>query len=232
MPSRLPQELQDLRHSDLTKVTLAFVILTIGLAAAVYQISSLVSENKKRIRENRLLVERQLEARERDIAQAKFQTYVLCRSGGRTVKQCDAIANGAVLPGNNIQLKKIEAALAKFGEATVTKLFVGPPGNRGSVGAGGKIGPAGPAGPKGNRGAKGDNGAPGPVGPAGPRGPSGKTGGKGQTGSRGATGPPGPQGAAGPAGAQGPPGPVVCPGLRIITIVIPSAGTFKIPVCP
>lgn len=204
----------------------AFAILTLGLAAAVYV----------QTRDNRESRERDRETAAKNVAQAKFQTYILCRSTGRTVKQCNTIAKGAVLPGSKIQLQQIEAALAKFGEATVNKLFVGPPGSRGSVGPGGTLGPPGPKGAKGDKGSTGARGPQGQVGEQGPPGPTvtgarGAQGPRGLPGERGAAGAQGPQGAAGPAGPAGPPG-EICPGLRIVTVSIPSAGTFKIPVCP
>lgn len=166
----------------------------------------------------------QTENAQRAAIQAQFTMTILCRSSGRTNRQCAEIARGTVLPPN-LTLKQIRAEFAKLTEARVQKLFVGPPGingKQGRVGPGGAIGPAGPRGPAGSSGRsiRGPRGATGSRGPAGARGAQGE---------RGAAGSQGQRGPAGPQGAPGPPGPPGAGGACVwVTIRIPSAGTYTV----
>lgn len=178
--------------------------------------------------------------RERATAQAYVSNYTLCRSAGRTRKQCRAIAKGTIL-APTISTALIEAKLAELGEARVTRLFVGPPGKRGQVGAKGAKGPAGPGGAIGPQGAP---GTPGPRGPRGakgqgsqgPRGSQGQRGPQGAQGTQGARGAAGPQGQSGARGPQGPQGPIgslpACGGSwQAVTVRIPGSGEFVFLVC-
>lgn len=234
MPKSLPENLQRIRRKDLAAIRWAFLILGIGVAIALWFVGQLIHDNKVRARADKAFLQREIARSKRDVLQAKFQTYLVCRSTGRTIKQCDAISKGAVLPDGLISLNKLEAKLAKISEARVTKLFVGPLGKRGQIGPGGKIGPAGPRGPRGPQGLRGVAGSAGPagaIGPMGKRGLTGPQGPKGIPGIPGTPGTPGAQGPAGPRGAQGPIGPQGPPGTpgticRWVTINIPSAGTF------
>ncbi len=181
--------------------------------------------------------------------QISFEAYVLCRSQGRSKHDCRLISKGVVLSGSII---KLEAEIAKLGEARVVKLFVGPKatrvtsagkisivGPKGDEGPAGKPGPQGARGPAGKTGAAGPRGVPGTAAKQASPGPRGLPGEKGATG---ATGPPGPEGAKGAAGAkgdqgstgpqgaagpQGPPGPsgLTCPaGFAPATLAINRPG--------
>lgn len=172
-------------------------------------------------------------AQKRQNLQTRASLEILCRSTGRTHRQCEAISKGTLLPAN-LTLERLQTEFGRIVDARVNKLFVGPPGQSKQVGPGGKIGPAGPAGPRGPAGKQGPRGAtglPGHQGREGPQGPPGPRGAPGPPGARGAPGPPGPQGPQGPPGPAGKDG-TVCAGLRVVTVTIPSQGTFKIPVCP
>lgn len=190
-------------------------------------------DNQQAIRRERAVNLKVQETNRLRDAQIRLTTYVLCRSSGRTRRQCIRISRGVILKPN-FSLNHLEAEIAKLGEAQVTQLFVGPPGAQSSVGPGGKIGgPRGPRGPRGFTGPQGATGATGPrgppsgiVGPQGPQGERGPAGANGQNGARGPAGPTGPQGATGPQGPPGPPGPgVTC---VWVTIRIPSVGTFTV----
>jgi hypothetical protein len=141
-------------------------------------------------------------------AQIHFTAYVLCRSEGRTPKQCQRIANGIILPPS-LTLDEIRARFGKIAEIRVQRILV-----RGKTvaGAPGRDGRPGSRGSQGARGAKGERGSP------------GKRGNRGSPGASGQRGPPGPQG---PPGVQGPPG---TPGVQCnwVVIHIPSAGTFTV----
>jgi hypothetical protein len=163
--------------------------------------------------------------READIRLATA-AKTFCISVGFTEIQCDRFARGIVQESKNVTTDELDARLARIDRATVTKLFVGPPGERGPVGPGlkGERGSTGPTGPRGGRGAPG-RGLPGA---RGQRGAQGAEGPRGATGARGpgGTGPPGPRGATGPPGppgVQGPPG--SCPaGSSWKLVGIPSVG--------
>ena len=132
-------------------------------------------------------------------AQAMYQTYILCRSQGRTKRQCRKIAHGIIL-SPRFTLKQLDTHILRTAELTVTRIFNPPKGQAGATGPRGAPGLSirGPTGPTG------------PRGPQGPRGPAGINGGK--QGPRGPQGPPGAQGAKGDRGAQGPAGPQGPPG--------------------
>jgi hypothetical protein len=169
-------------------------------------------------------------AQKRQNLQTRASLEILCRSTGRPHRQCEAISKGTLLPAN-LTLERLQTEFGRIVDARVNKLFVGPPGQSKQVGPGGKIGPAGE---KGDRGAKGDRGEKGVKGDRGEKGARGEKGEKGEKGDRGAKGEKGDRGEKGDPGVQGPPGApgVICPGLRIVTLTIPSQGTFRIPVCP
>lgn len=152
------------------------------------------------------------QARRNLLDQITFEAYVLCRSQGRSKHDCRLISNGVVLSGS---VNRLEADIAKLGEAKVAKLFVGPKGTKvtagkisivGPAGTAGKTGQQGPRGPQGPQGAQGPRGLAGQRGPAGPTGAGSKQGPRGQPGAKGATGPAGPQGAKGDQGTRGEPG--------------------------
>lgn len=220
-------------------------IATIGLALWVAK-RDRDAERRARLREAATL--------RRNDAQIQYVTYVLCRSEGRTIKQCERIAEGVVLPAN-VSIKQLEAEVARIKKAAITKLTVagktvvvpskGLLGPRGATGARGLRGATGPQGPTGARGApgmdgeRGTTGARGPQGhtgsqgPAGARGPAGATGAAGPAGEKGDAGAPGTRGPAGPQGAtgpQGPPGPagpagMTCPaGFAAQTIILNMPG--------
>ena len=206
------------------------------VGAILFGIYLLNDQRKQNTRAIKL--ERQRNAREsRDqqlaTAQARYSAYILCRSLKWTPKQCKTISSGVLLP-RNVVFEKLDAEVARLGEATVNRLFVGPPGSRNRVGKSGTIGPPGIRGPRGPAGPQGSSGAQGERGPAGRNGSPGARGLQGLRGVMGLTGPIGPPGRAGPPGPPGPQGApgVICAGLKIITITIPSQGTFRIPVCP
>ncbi len=153
---------------------------------------------------------RRVAANEQLVIQVETSNYVLCRSSGRTVKQCRLIAHGVLLePPDSAKLRQLEARVARIGEARVQRLFVhgrqikgatGSSGVQGEVGPAGRLGPAGPSGPPGPPGPRG------PAGAVGPPGAHGTPGTQGTPGARGAAGPAGPAGARGPVGPAGPPG--------------------------
>jgi Collagen triple helix repeat (20 copies) len=137
-------------------------------------------------------------------AQIRFSAYVLCRSEGRTPKQCRQVARGIILPPA-LTLDEIEAKLGKIAEIRVQRIFVkGQPGQ--SI-----------RGPQGKQGSKGVRGAVGAEGARGIQGPPGS----------GQRGPPGTRGPQGPQGNPGPPG---VPGTQCkwVVIRIPAAGEFTI----
>lgn len=184
------------------------VFIAIGLG--VY----LLIENHNRGVENADRIAREAEERQRLDDRAFRIVSVLCDSTKLwTPKQCDKIAAG-VLQDPTIDFDKLEARNAKIVRATINRLFVGKPGERGEVGKGGTVGKPGRPGRPGKNGRNGAAGARGPAGargssgPRGIQGPGGSDGARGPQGPGGARGPAGPSGSAGPPGAQGPPGPV------------------------
>jgi hypothetical protein len=165
----------------------SFVGFTLVVIGGFYLVGQQREQGSRQLaqeRKVRMVTQGQLR---RATAQAKYQTYILCRSEGRMPRQCRKIARGIVLPPT-LKLEQIEAELANLGETTITKLFVGKKGARGEVGASirgpqgppgqnatGQRGPQGPPGigAKGDKGDPGNNGSRGPSGPAGPPGPPG-----------------------------------------------------------
>lgn len=232
MPERLPEEFQEVRRHDIRLVKWAYLLLALGIGAALLAVGQLWHQNSLRISENKARLNEAETDREKAQQQAQFQAYVLCRSTGRTKKQCRAIATGIILKRlpTTLSVDELETALAKIGEARVTKLFVGPQGKQGQVGPGGAIGPVGPRGPAGPRGAQGARGSPGVGGPRGAAGSRGPRGARGTRGAPGTPGPPGARGPAGPAGRPGPPGSTApCPdgsAPQWLTKDFPRTGTI------
>jgi Collagen triple helix repeat (20 copies) len=188
------------------------VVSILGLVFVVLSGIYLNHRQSNREKEQRLTT---LQEQRRAIAQTRFTAYVLCRSEGRTPRQCRKIANGIVL-SPQLNLDQLDARLARISDARVGSLIVGPPGHSGKVGAGGvrglrgligKPGPAGPRGHRGHDGHAGARGAQGNPGLKGEQGPPGQRGAQGNSGARGIAGPPGARGPAGPAGPVGPRGP-------------------------
>lgn len=205
-PKSLPDNIRRVRRWDIRKIVIAYVILAIGLGFSIWEVGKLVDANKERIaneRAARMEADRRARAA---VGQSRLVFRTLCLSLRYTRRQCRRAERGIILPPT-LTLEQIEARIAKLRRATVTRLFVGPTGARG------EIGPAGFRGPRGLPGAPGARGTQGP---------------RGTRGSAGARGPQGPPGSRGPAGSSG----VVCPGLTIVEIRIPSSGTYRIPVCP
>jgi hypothetical protein len=204
-------------------IILACAILGFALSVVfgIYLLNKQRQANTKRLNQERAARMDAEQRRRRVDAQVRFTAYVLCRSGGRTPKECRRIASGVILPPN-LTLDQIEARFAKIAELSVQRIFV-----KGRPGLSGATGPRGPPGPRGLsiRGPRGFRGAGGPGGPRGLRGPQGIQGPMGQRGP-GGTGPPGPRGATGPPGppgVQGPPG--SCPaGSSWKLVGIPSVG--------
>jgi hypothetical protein len=192
----------------------------LSLIFGIWMLDRQRDQNRAAIEREKVLRAREQAARKRGDLQVRYTAYVLCRSGGRTRKQCRKISEGVILPPR-LTLEMIDAQFAKFGEATVAKLFI-------SKGRVGKTGIQGPGGKIGNTGARGLRGAQGPTGPRGPSGiGSGSKGKKGDKGDRGQPGAPGPPG---PAGTN-----FVCPGGAppvVRTIVIPAVGAIKLLTCP
>lgn len=217
MPERLPEEFQEVRRHDIRLVKRAYLLLALGIGAALLAVGQLWHQNSLRIEENKARLSEAEADRERSQRQAQFQAYVLCRSTGRTKKQCRAIATGIILKRipMSLSVDELETTLAKIGEARVTKLFVGPKGKQGQVGPEGQVGPGGPIGPVGPRGPAGPRGAQGARGPPGVGGPRGAAGGRGPRGARGTRGAPGTPGPPGPPGARGPAGPPGRPGSSV-----------------
>lgn len=203
MPERLPQVFQEVRAKDWRTIKIVFILMAAAIAASFLFTGSLIADNNDLAKQNRALIaserqQRMASQREtnRAILQSRFSAYILCRSSGRTRRQCRKISQGIILKPT-VSLRMVEASIAKLGEATITKLIVGREGTRGPVGPAIR-GPRGPAGAAGDPGARGSAG---PRGRTGPRGPRGLTG---PAGSAGPAGPRGPQGAPGPPGTVWP----------------------------
>ncbi len=201
------------------------IAIAVVLSLAVF----VVSRDRQRAKDD-IAIERR--ARISLQNQIVFESYVLCRSSGRSKHDCRIIANGSVLKGK-LNVKLLEAKVAQLGEAQVTKLFIGKDGTQ--VTSSGQVSIKGPPGPQGKQGQPGPQGAQGPAGPRGQTGSSAAKGAQGDTGARGAQGPAGPQGAKGDPGPQGPAGQgLTCPSggaPTVRSLTIPSQGTFLILVC-
>jgi hypothetical protein len=189
------------------RIALILGIIVISTGAALV-ISTIVSNDQRlddKVEQEARLRERDEQTRRANDRQMVRNIFVLCRSSGRTPKQCEAIVRGTILKPI-LTFGEIKAELAELERATVTQLFVGPRGRRGQVGAGGTIGPQGIQGPRGFTGSQGSQGIQGPRGPRGQRGLMGTPGARGMPGARGQAGPPGQPGQPGPPGPAGPPG--------------------------
>lgn len=199
--------------------TLLLIAMTTGLFVWLYL------TNRHAIQHNHRLVASLARESNRQDEQTRRAVYVICRKLGEKTSNCKKLARGVLLPRN---FEAPALGKTKTIEKMVTKkvVVVGAKGPRGSTGLSRTIFKTFPGaiGPKGDRGPRGPRGIQGPTGPKG----QDLKGDKGDPGTRGATG------STGPVGPQGPPGPAgtVCVGLRIVAITIPSAGTYKIPVCP
>jgi hypothetical protein len=183
---------------------LACAILAFGfsLAFGIVLLNRQRQENTQRLVRERAARMDAEEHRRANDAQLRFTTYVLCRSGGRTPKECNRISKGTILPPN-LTLDQIEAHLGKIAEIQVQRIFV-----KGQPGLSGERGATGVRGAPGSPGARGSNGRPGE---------SGERGSQGQRGATGARGPPGPPGPSGPPGS--------CPAGSAWKLVgIPSVG--------
>jgi hypothetical protein len=127
--------------------------------------------------------------------QIRLAVFTTCRSDGRTIRECQRIARGIILPPlTPVQEKKIIKVIGKPQKSQFNTLIK-------------EVGKRGMAGPRGLPGKNGTNGKNGERGPRGLRGIPGKNGVNGSKGDKGNAGPQGPPGIQGPAG---PPGPI-CP---------------------
>jgi Collagen triple helix repeat (20 copies) len=191
-------------------VACAIIGFTTTVIGGVYLVNERRKENTERLNREAAMRRAAIVRQRKANAQIRFVAYVLCRSGGRSPKQCDRIAAGVIL-SPNLTLDEIEARLGKIAELRVSHIFV--------KGQSGLVGRTGPRGLQGIPGATGSRGAAGGIGA------------RGSNGSRGARGPPGPQGSAGPAGPQGPPG---APGTICVfkLIRIPASGEYWICIRP
>lgn len=193
-------------------MAILIVCAVLGFAATI--IFGIYLLNKQREQNTQLFAQERrarmaAEERRRHVdTQIRLNAYVLCRSGGRTPKECRRISQGTILPPN-LTLEDIEAHFAKIAEIQVQRIFV-----KGEPGLTGATGPRGAPGLRGGRGATGKRGASGQRGPQGQRGANGSNG---SNGARGPVGPPGPTGPMGPAGS--------CPaGSAWKLVSIPSVG--------
>jgi hypothetical protein len=189
-------------------IALGAITLTFVIVASIF----FVARDREKTRTIAKLAHTELHneiaARKRLRNQVLYLSYVLCRSQGRSKKDCRIISHGAVLP-SNLTIETLEAQIARLGEARIIRLFVGPNGTRitGKSGAPGLRGPPGPQGKQGPPGPKGERGPQGPAnGPPGPKGEKGDKGAQGERGPQGAQGSRGPQGEQGPQGERGAPG--------------------------
>ena len=193
-------------------------------------------------------VERQHSAEIKRDIEMRLAWFRLCRSDGRSVKDCRKVANGIILPPlTKTQSKEIAKILGKPGKAGAlgpagVRGLVGRAGLRGQAGIRGQRGPAGavgavgPRGQRGHQGQRGVAGVAGGRGPAGARGPAGVKGAKGERGPRGfpgSRGSAGAQGAQGPRGPQGPAGSVasICPNAHVLEVRIPTQKAILVLAC-
>lgn len=155
------------------------------------------------------------------IVELNVSVFALCRSQGRTARQCKHISSGAVLAPLSAKQQADITRIVEHSPQAVTRIVhqiqstgkqgaagpAGPRGFRGLVGPPGAAGRPGAAGSRGVPGAQGTRGAAGAKGAQGAQGSRGAQGARGQQGATGATGQQGKQGAAGPRGVQGERGP-------------------------
>ena len=214
---------QQQRHRDVQTIVVVYILLCALIVVTGYLGWVNRRDLADQVKATNQAQQQSIEQLHRANAQARASAYYLCRSFGGKPKDCIRLSEGVLLK-SDLSVRQIEAELAQISDARITSLLVGPPGHQGKIGTGGI---------QGIQGIDGAQGKPGPQGIPGQRGPPGR-GARGSQGARGPAGPQGPagaQGPAGPAGAPGAPG-IICPGLKIVTVTIPSAGIFKIPVCP
>jgi Collagen triple helix repeat (20 copies) len=210
------------RRAWLPSVFTAFAIL--GFLATLMFGAYLVNERRKdnaaRIETERQVRATALKQQSLTTAQIQFANYLLCRAVGGTPKECDRLMKGVKLP-SEISVKQLEAQFGKIAELRVQKIFV-----KSGKGIKGAQGPPGATGAPGRPGARGVPGIRGPAGAPAERGAPGKQG------HQGAPGVPGKTGAQGPPGIPGIPGAIPgCPHPVIVTIRIPSVGTYNIVTC-
>jgi len=202
-----------------TKVVISYAVLVLACTFAVWRAENASrheAENRKiGDKRNAQLIRRQNELQRANLLiqirqdnQLRRATYTLCRSFGKTPRQCKKIAKGVVI------------------KSTILPGRQGPPGPQGKQGPKGATGNSGTitlrqliikvfkeeglqgkTGPRGPKGEKGATGAPGKNGTNGVNGAPGKNGAQGP---KGEPGPRGAQGAQGPRGLTGPAGPA-CP---------------------
>src|SRR6266498_3759616 len=198
------------RRRDINRVASAYVILTIAVCFGLY--GSWVNRQglKAEVARTQVNELRHTEnERHRDL-ELRLAIYTICRSDGRSAKECREIANGIILPAlTRGQLTKIIKVLGKPGKPGEPGKpgLLGPHGIQGLIGKDGLQGRRGSPGARGATGVRGTPGSPGERGAAGPAGERGTQGAQGSAGARGPGGPAGPQGPPGPAGPPGPPGP-------------------------
>src|SRR6266542_4048582 len=173
------------RRSDIRRIAAAYCILGAAAVLGVYGVW--LNGNKL----DDQIARAKTEATRSDLQQ-RLAIFTVCRSDGRSVKECRKIANGIILP-----------ALTK-GQLTKIVKILGKPGKPGQPGKPGLLGPHGIKGLIGKLGPQGRSGRTGARGAVGARGARGTPGSPGERGAAGAAGNRGAQGAQGLAGAQGP----------------------------
>src|SRR6266498_636151 len=151
------------RRSDVRRIAAAYVVLAAAAVLGIYGIW--LNGNKL----DAQIARAKTEATRSDLQQ-RLAIFTVCRSDGRSVKECRKIANGIILP-----------ALTK-GQLTKIVKILGKPGKPGQPGQPGLLGP---------------HGIQGLIGKTGVRGKPGRAGTRGAVGARGARGTPGSPGARG-----------------------------------
>src|SRR6266542_346393 len=188
---------QHQRRSDIRRIATAYCILGAAAVLGIYGICA----NGNKLDDQ--IAHAKAEATRSDLQQ-RLAIFTVCRSDGRSVKECRQIANGIILPAlTRGQLTKIVKILGKPGKPGQPGKpgLLGPHGIKGLIG---KLGPQGRSGRTGARGAVGARGARGTPGSPGERGAAGAAGGRGAPGAQGSAGAQGPAGARGPGGPAGP----------------------------
>jgi hypothetical protein len=201
-------------------IACAILGFAFSIIAGAYLLTEQRKQNTRRLDQERRLRMANEERRRFVDAQIRFTTYVLCRSSGRTPKECNRIANGTILPPN-LTLDQIEARFARIAEIQVQRIFVkGKPGLSGERGSAGARGARGAQGSRGATGIRGSAGRPGAKGERGEKGERGAPGQRGAQGERGVQGIQGIQGIQGPSGAGG--------SCVWVIIRIPSSGEYTV----
>src|SRR6266498_2775694 len=186
---------QHQRRSDIRRMAAAYIVL--GAAAVLGVYGNWLNGNKL----DDQIARAKTEATRSDLQQ-RLAIFTVCRSDGRSVRECRKIANGIILPAlTRGQLTRIVKILGKPGKPGQPGKpgLLGPHGIKGLIG---KLGPQGKSGRTGTRGAVGARGARGTPGSPGARGTAGAVGGRGAQGAQGPAGPAGARGPGGPAGPQ------------------------------